>query len=113
MITIIRTILEFKGGEGLVLLVASLLCCAAFLGLYSSLKQNRTKDRLQLGLILTLIALELTDVLWYFYFYPEGEYINHGVGGGIKAMFILPFWLGVLMGGASILQKGPGMRDTE
>lgn len=75
-------------GANLVLIV----CAAAwiiFLGLFIVIKANRGKSQFKTAFITGGVLTLICDIIWFFKFFDNFEYLNPGFGGVIW-LFILP-----------------------
>lgn len=87
VVTIIRAIGDFIGWEAF--LLGAMLSFMLSLLLYWFLNTNRSKSALGIFTLVQLAILEFCDTVWTFYFYPQGEYINHGIIS-VYALLLLP-----------------------
>lgn len=88
MVTIIKFMQHVTGSE--IILFGSILCTAFFILAFIIFKANRYKKAIITYLIILFSLFEACDIIWLVYFYPEGEYVNHGiVSAGIFLLFPL------------------------
>lgn len=62
---------------------------AVYLGLFFVIKPNRGKQQFKTAVIVGLCASAVCDVIWFFKFFDNFEYLNPGIGG-IMWLCLLP-----------------------
>ncbi len=92
MITAIRSLEQVQGGYLFGIFFAG--CMLLYLLFNVMIQHNRTPIGRMVFLIGAIAAAILCDVIWTVWFYPQGEYVNRGLGGSIIGMFV---WPGVLI----------------
>ena len=91
MITVLMSLGQVNGAwAGLLGIVLS---AAAYLALCFAFSRNRGQGRRRVWYFLLLTEV-VCDIFWRFYYFPGGEYVNHGLGG-MAAMFAWPLLLAV------------------
>ncbi len=86
MLIMLYMLLDGIVGMGITLLGYA-VCAAAYFFICFLFKANRAGKR---NVVLGWLTCELLcDVLWYLIYYPNGNYVNHGIGGA-AAMLLLP-----------------------
>ena len=84
--------LEYVHGAG-ILFFFWLICALIYLALCFISKRNRSDEGRKTVFYGLLGAEIFIDVLWSFYYYPGGEYVNMGLG----AVFGILLWIPVLV----------------
>ena len=64
-------------------IVIAILCAmwVLYLGFFLVVKANRTKKAIKTALITGAVLTEICDVVWFFKFFDNFQYINPGLGG--------------------------------
>jgi hypothetical protein len=90
--TFYRIFTEVTGGSVIGIILSAIFFIIFFLSSFYIIKKyNSICSVLRLSLlilILFLISMVLSDVLIKFLLFPDGEYINHGLGGGLFRLFL-------------------------
>lgn len=86
MLTITRFIFQINGWE--IVLSGSIIFAAFFFLVFLAFGANRNKRAINIYLISMLSVFEVCDFIWLAYFYPRGEFVNHGL---ITVMIFLLF----------------------
>jgi len=90
MITAIYSLANVHGAE--LWLVGWVLCTLLYVGLCMLLSCNRRKPYRTTVWVGLLAAEVANDLLWALIYYPNGSYINYGVGA-VYGLFLWPFIL--------------------
>ena len=81
-------------------IVIAILCAmwVLYLGFFLVVKANRTKKAIKTALITGAVLTEICDVVWFFKFFDNFQYINPGLGG-VMWFCLLPvlMFLGVMI----------------
>ncbi len=81
MVAAVRSINSVVGWE---YLLAGLVVCSIV-----SLLVIRTKTQTMIAVLIQMILLESSDVVWTFLYFPQGEYVNHGMLG-VYGLLVYP-----------------------
>lgn len=92
MITAIYSLSLFVHGAELWLLFW-FICVIAYIGICFMMKPNRTKSGIKTTLIGLLAAEVIIDIIWAIIYYPNGTYLNYGIG----AVYGLLLWIFALV----------------
>lgn len=74
------------------LIMGFLVCALIYLSLCCMFEQNRKKAGLNRVLIFLFATASFCDLIWYFLYFPGGEYVNRGIGSVVGALI----WPGLL-----------------
>ncbi|MBQ4643880.1 MAG: hypothetical protein IJB66_06645 [Oscillospiraceae bacterium] len=81
-------------------IVIAILCAmwVLYLGFFLVVKANRTKKAIKTALITGAVLTEICDVVWFFKFFDNFQYINPGLSG-VMWFCLLPvlMFLGVMI----------------
>jgi hypothetical protein len=88
MITAIRSINHFIGWEAF--LIGMALCIAISILAFILFQPKRNKMSIIYYSFVQFIILEACDIIWTFYLYPNGDYVNRGIVSAYSFL-ILPF----------------------
>ena len=81
-------------------IVIAILCAmwVLYLGFFLVVKANRTKKAMKTALITGAVLTEICDVVWFFKFFDNFQYINPGLSG-VMWFCLLPvlMFLGVMI----------------
>ena len=91
MVTAIYSLSRVHGAE--LWLLFWLACFAAYFGISLFFKHNRTGKGIKNVLFGLLIAEVIVDLLWAIIYYPNGTYVNYGIG----AVFGVFLWIPALL----------------
>ncbi|MBQ4546750.1 MAG: hypothetical protein IJA17_06280 [Oscillospiraceae bacterium] len=81
-------------------IVIAILCAmwVLYLGFFLVVKANRTKKAMKTALITGAVLTEICDVVWFFKFFDNFQYINPGLGGVMWFCFLpVLMFLGVMI----------------
>lgn len=98
MLTWLTMLIQKIEGANLVIAIIGAMW-ALYLGFFLVVKANRTKNALKGALIAGAVATEICDIVWFFKFFDNFEYINPGLGGTLwfcllpALMFLLVMFL--------------------
>ena len=90
MVTAIYSLANVQGAE--IWLVFWLVCALLYLAVCRFFRPNRTRQGRKTVWIGLLIAECLIDVIWAVLYYPNGSYLNYGIG----AVYGLLVWIPIL-----------------
>ena len=90
MLTAVYSLGRVHGAE--IWLAGWLICAAAFLLIGFLRKENRSVRGVIRHLSGLLAAGALVDLVWFRFYYPDGQYINHGIAG----TYLLLLWPALL-----------------
>lgn len=102
MITVIK-ILQQVTGSGIILwggIIYIVLSICAFV----IFEFNRSKKSIFFYILALLIILEICDFFWLSYLFPNGEYFNRGLIGGI-ILLIFPLLIIILNTSLTVFNK--------
>ncbi len=80
MLTWLTMLIQTVSGANLVIAIVAAMW-ALYLGLFLAVKANRGKEKIKTALIVGAVATEICDLVWFFKFFDNFEYINPGMGG--------------------------------
>lgn len=90
MITSVYSLFHVYGA--VIWLVGWAACTLFYLGGCMFMPQNRTKYGRKAMWIGLLLAEVVTDLIWWLLYYPNGSYVNHGIGA-VFGLLLWPFFL--------------------
>lgn len=91
MFAVLKSLSTVTSAEYLVLGLG--LCILFFTGVYFMFKTNRSKVKAGLYIMSMFLLLEVCDVLWLNFFFPNGSYYNNGFGSSMMMFLVYPFLL--------------------
>ena len=100
MITAIYSLANVHGAE--LWLVGWVGCALLYICGCMLVRQNRTKTGRSTVWVGLLIAEVVNDLLWALIYYPNGNYINYGVGA-VYGLLLWPFFL--LIAGIAVTMR--------
>ena len=80
MITWLTMLIQKIEGSSLVLIILAAMWIL-YLGFFFVVKANRSKQKLKTAVITGAVATLICDVIWFFKFFDNFEYINPGLAG--------------------------------
>ncbi len=80
MLTWLTMLIQKVEGSNLVLIVL-LAMWLLYLGFFFVVKANRGKQKIKTALIAGAVVTLICDIVWFFKFFDNFEYINPGLGG--------------------------------
>ena len=80
MLTWLTMLLQKIEGSNLVIAIVAAMWLL-YLGFFLSVKANRGKEKIKTALISGAVATLICDVVWWFNFFDNFEYINPGLKG--------------------------------
>ena len=82
MLTWLTMLIQKIEGSNLVLAVVAAMW-VLYLGFFFIVKANRGKEKIKTALIAGAVATLICDVIWWFKFFDNFEYINPGLKGAM------------------------------
>ncbi len=80
MLTWLTMLIQKIEGSNLVLIILGAMWLL-YLGFFFVVKANRGKQKLKTALIAGAIATLICDIVWFFKFFDNFQYVNPGLGG--------------------------------
>ena len=80
MITWLVMLIQKIEGSSLILAIIGAMWLL-YLGFFLVVKANRTKKAVKNALIAGAVLTEICDIVWFFKFFDNFEYVNPGLGG--------------------------------
>ena len=91
MLTWLTMLIQKIEGSNLVLIIVSVMWLL-YLGFFFVVKANRGKEKFKTAIISGAVATLICDIIWFFKFFDNFEYINPGLKG-IMWFCLLPVFL--------------------
>ena len=91
MLTWLTMFFQKIEGSNLVLIIVSVMWLL-YLGFFFVVKANRGKEKFKTAIISGAVATLICDIIWFFKFFDNFEYINPGLKG-IMWFCLLPVFL--------------------
>ncbi|MBR3963289.1 MAG: hypothetical protein IKK14_07175 [Oscillospiraceae bacterium] len=98
MITWLTMLIQKIEGSNLLLIIIGAMWIL-YLGFFFVVKANRGKQKLKTALIAGAIATLICDIVWFFKFFDNFQYVNPGLGGMMWFMLlpVLLFFLVMIL----------------
>ena len=80
MLTWLTMLIQKIEGSNLIILIIAAMWLL-YLGFFFVVKANRTKKAFKTAIISGAVATEICDIVWFFKFFDNFEYINPGLSG--------------------------------
>ncbi len=98
MLTWLTMLIQKIEGSNLVLIILGAMWLL-YLGFFFVVKANRGKQKLKTALIAGAVATLICDIVWFFKFFDNFQYVNPGLGGMMWFMLlpVLLFFLVMIL----------------